>query len=392
MNKKLKNTKKISDSDYSGTNFKKVIKNKVIVGVLTTPKKSGIHPLPEGKDSKLKREMVDAATEKGIFMYFFYPQDFSWAKETVIGHTCSYPNSKKGEWVRGMFPLPDIVYNRLSYRKNESQREVQDLLFRLENNSNIYLFNSRFLNKWEVHNTLSHNSLSIDLVPETQLFNKDNLGGLLNKYPELFIKPTNNSIGKGIIKIKHKFDDCYLFQQADSKTKWNRCTSINQLYRSLKSIINYEDKYMIQKGIDLATFNGRVFDLRTEVQKDGKGKWVFTGVGVRIAARGKFVTHVPNGGSKADYNEIIKRVFGYAIKEDLDRQLMNISSIIPYVLEKSLALSLGIISIDIGINKSGIMQVIEVNSKPASFDENDIRKRHLSNLNEYFLYLVNKYE
>jgi len=72
--------------------------------------------------------------------------------------------------------------------------------------------------------------------------------------------------------------------------------------------------------------------------------------------------------------------------------LMNISSIIPYVLEKSLALSLGIISIDIGINKSGIMQVIEVNSKPASFDEYDIRKRHLSNLNEYFLYLVNKYE
>lgn len=391
MDKRLKNTKNIPDSD-SKTHFKKIKKNKAIVGVLTTPKTSGNHPLPERKDSKLKREMVDAATEKGIFMYFFYPQGFNWAKETVIGHTCSYSNSKTGEWERGTFPLPDIVYNRLSYRKNESQREVQDLLFKLEMNPNIYLFNSRFLNKWEVHNTLSRNSLSVDLVPETQLFNKDNLGCLLKKYPELFVKPTNNSIGKGIIKIKHRFDDCYLFQQVDSETKWNRCNSTNQLYRSLKSTINNEDKYMIQKGIDLATFDGRVFDLRTEVQKDGKGKWVFTGVGVRVAARGKFVTHVPNGGSKADYNEVINRVFGYAIKEDLDRQLMNISSVIPYVLEKSLALSLGIISIDIGINKTGIMQVIEVNSKPASFDENDIRRRHLNNLNDYFLYLVNKYE
>ena len=391
MDKRLKNTKNISDSNYSKTYFIKAMKNKAIVGVLITPKTSGNHPLPVGKDSKLKREMIDAATEKGIFMYFFYPQGFNWAKETVIGHTW-YSNSKKGEWVRGMFPLPDIVYNRLSYRKNESQREVQDLLFKLEMNPNIYLFNSRFLNKWEVHNTLSHNSLSVDLVPETQLFNKDNLGGLLKKYPELFVKPTNNSIGKGIIKIKHRFDNCYLFQQADSETKWNRCNSTNQLYKCLKSIINNEDKYMIQKGIDLATFNGSVFDLRTEVQKDGKGKWVFTGVGVRVAARGKFVTHVPNGGSKADYNEVINRVFDYAIKEDLDRQLMNISSVIPYVLEKSLALSLGIISIDIGINKTGIMQVIEVNSKPASFDENDIRRRHLNNLNDYFLYLVNKYE
>jgi len=391
MDKRLKNTKNISDSNYSKTYFIKAMKNKAIVGVLITPKTSGNHPLPVGKDSKLKREMIDAATEKGIFMYFFYPQGFNWAKETVIGHTW-YSNSKKGEWVRAMFPLPDIVYNRLSYRKNESQREVQDLLFKLEMNPNIYLFNSRFLNKWEVHNTLSHNSLSVDLVPETQLFNKDNLGGLLKKYPELFVKPTNNSIGKGIIKIKHRFDNCYLFQQADSETKWNRCNSTNQLYKCLKSIINNEDKYMIQKGIDLATFNGSVFDLRTEVQKDGKGKWVFTGVGVRVAARGKFVTHVPNGGSKADYNEVINRVFDYAIKEDLDRQLMNISSVIPYVLEKSLALSLGIISIDIGINKTGIMQVIEVNSKPASFDENDIRRRHLNNLNDYFLYLVNKYE
>jgi hypothetical protein len=37
-------------------------------------------------------------------------------------------------------------------------------------------------------------------------------------------------------------------------------------------------------------------------------------------------------------------------------------------------LSLGVLSLDIGVDESGIMWVIEVNSKPASFDEDDIRK------------------
>lgn len=389
MNKKRKRLINMTNSLIK-EDFEQVSNRKAIVGVLTTPKKSGMYPLPERKDSKIKMEMTAAAIEKGIFMYFFYPNGFDLDKQTVIGHTYKNMNNKKGEWVRGMFPIPDIVYNRLSYRRNEAQKEVQKLLFMLKMNPFICLFNSRFLNKWEVYNALANNSLSEDLVPETRLFNKNNLSTLLIKYQELFIKPINSSIGKGIIKIQRQTDsNCYSYKSVNSDDKWNSCNSINQLYRQLKSIINYEDKYVIQKGIDLAKLNDRVFDLRTEVQKNGQGQWVFTGAGVRIAAPHKFVTHVPNGGSKAKYNEVIKMVFGSSVKEDLDRQLMNICRTIPYVLEKTLAVSLGIMSIDIGIDKTGLMQVIEVNSKPASFDEDDIRKKHLDNLTEYFLYLVN---
>jgi hypothetical protein len=369
------------------------LKKQVVVGVLTTPRKKGIYPLPAGKDARLKIEMTAAARDKGIFMYFFYPESIGESRQTIIGHTYRPKRKGGGEWVRGVFPLPDIVYNRLSFRTDEAQKQVQQLLSQLKLNPSIHVFNSRFLHKWEVHISLSQNTLSMDLVPETCLFKEHNLYRMLSKYPELFIKPLNNSIGKGIIKV-HRGSKHFDYKLAASDMDWSRCTSKKQLYSSLKSIIDgsdSQDKYLIQKGIDLAKFNGRIFDLRSQVQKNNQGKWVFTGVGVRVAARNKFVTHVPNGGYRASYSRVIKKVFGESplMMQHLDQQLKYICQVVPYVLEKSLGMNLGILSIDIGIDKTGQMQIIEVNSKPASFDEDDIRKKHLDNLNGYFLYLSN---
>jgi hypothetical protein len=108
-----------------------------------------------------------------------------------------------------------------------------------------------------------------------------------------------------------------------------------------------------------------------------------------VAAPKKFVTHIPNGGTSKTYEEVINKVFGKSQKARLDQQLHDIAKIVPVVLEESMNLSLGILSIDIGLDKTGIMQIIEVNSKPASFDENAIRKRHLEYLSDYFLYLIN---
>ncbi len=361
-----------------------------VVGVLTTPKNNLKYPLPTGKGAKFNQEMILAARDKGILMYCFYPGDIIWRQKKIVGHTY-IKQHKKGKWIRDLFPLPDIVYNRLSFRKHEGQKNVQALLARLEKEPQIYLFNSRFLNKWEVHQSLSQNPLSVDLVPESCLFNLDNLIKMVSVYQSVFVKPISNSIGKGIIKVERRSNSRYLFyKSAASNLGWKRCSTANQLYLNLKKSIGSEGKYMVQKAIDLATLQRRVFDLRTEVQKNGQGKWILIGVGVRVAARGKYVTHVPNGGSKAVYKDVIDKVFNNStIKQKLDSQLEYICQVAPRILEESLKISLGILSIDIGIDKSGTMQIIEVNSKPAGFDEDDIRRHHVENLNEYFLYIVN---
>jgi hypothetical protein len=73
----------------------------------------------------------------------------------------------------------------------------------------------------------------------------------------------------------------------------------------------------------------------------------------------------------------------------LDKQLKTICHTVPPILEDTLGIDLAILSLDIGIGRDGHMWIIEVNSKPASFDEAAIYKRHLALLTDYFLFKSN---
>ena len=56
------------------------------------------------------------------------------------------------------------------------------------------------------------------------------------------------------------------------------------------------------------------------------------------------------------------------------------------VLEEGLQIPLGVLSLDIGVDSSGNLWILEINSKPARFDEADIRFKHIKLLIDYFTY------
>ena len=61
-----------------------------------------------------------------------------------------------------------------------------------------------------------------------------------------------------------------------------------------------------------------------------------TGVGVRIAGKNRFVTHIPNGGTLAAYNDIIPSLaeIDSHNSQSFDKQLKNICLFIPKLLEE----------------------------------------------------------
>ena len=358
------------------------------VGVLVGRKNNSEYPLPIGREAKIYKEMTLEARQKNIFMFFFYADGVNWKRKLISGHIYVQTANKKTGWMRGTFPLPDIIYNRIAYRSMEKNKIIQQLKNKAHDES-IYLFNSRFLDKWEVHKTLYMDPHTRPMIPESVIFSLENLGFVLDKFDAFFIKPIDGSVGKGIIQVKVLSNGLISYCKLGSKKGWQQCLSVLELYEQL-SITN-EKKYMIQKGINLAKIEGNIFDIRVQVQKNGYGAWTFTGAGVRIAAPGNFVTHVPNGGSKASYEPVIKEVFGDSneITKNLNRQLKMICQTVPRVLEHGLGLSLAVLSLDLGIDTDGRIWIIEVNSKPASFDEDEIRQRHLSLLNDYLLYKSN---
>lgn len=351
------------------------------VGVLTTSNRNK-NRYPKGKKARILRELIICGRKKGVFIFSFFPGSVDMKRRLIRGYTCK----NDGRWVSGVFPWPDIVYNRILTRKIESQPAIEELLFIFEQDQNLFLFNTRFLDKWEVYKAVSKYHPGINYLPDTLIFNKENLKKSVAKHTELFLKPKNSSKGEGIAKIDSNLGKGYKFAKVGRK--WLTCSSFENLYSKLKLQKISERRYLIQQGIKLAKYHGKIFDLRTQFQKDSSGEWIITGIGVRVAARQSFVTHVPNGGSIESYEQVISQVFGSdLIKSSIDAQISEICLHVPAILEKELGISLGIVSMDIGVDSAARVWIIEVNSKPGSFDEDHIREKHLKYLTDYFLFI-----
>lgn len=351
-----------------------------LVGILIAHENNRSSCYPRGKKAKVYKELMTCGEEHGVLVFIFSPPDVDKIKKTIKGITYHH---KAEKWVSALFPIPDIVYNRIPYRSLEKSAAVQSISTYLQKLDTVYFFNTRFLDKWELYSILQKESPIADLVPESQLLSPETLASFIKKHGVVYIKPRHNSRGQGIIKAK-TIPDGYCYTRVEDKgKKWRECKTARTIIRGL-----IPNRYIMQAAVDLAEYQGRVFDLRAQVQKDGHGHWVMTGVGARVAALNHIVTHIPNGGYKERFQEVLDYLYPQdkRTQEHIHKQLLRICKSVPPVLESSLSMNLGILSLDIGLDKNGKLWLIEANSKPASFDEDDIRKVHTENLVDYFIY------
>lgn len=374
-------------SDQSSTTNGTKATVPALVGVLTSGKNIN-QGIPTGKKARIFREMSQHAKEKGVDLFFFYLEDVNWKQKIIKGLALSGQKN----WMIRTYPFPDIVYNRILYRNIEKTDNTRKSLKRFEAEKSVELFNTRFLEKWEVYQAFKRSGLADELLPETDLFSRRTLQLFCQKYNEVFLKPRNGSKGKGIIKIKQGPDGRgFSYSRAESAKhdKSRYCGGLESLYRELKAYGVSDNRYLVQRGIDLAKYQGRVFDIRSQVQKDGSGQWVFTGAGARVAAKNSFVTHIPNGGHLADLQEVLAEAFDpdpNTIRAFIDK-LNETTVAAGQILDHHLGINLAILSLDVAIDHDGRMWILEINSKPASVDEDDIRYRHFDYLMDYARYI-----
>src|SRR5690606_2078210 len=108
----------------------------------------------------------------------------------------------RGSWRKTQFPLPGVVYNRLTSRKTENSSAVQQLMNDVKTRHQGKVFNERFLDKTEVFQALRGEASVHKYLPESHLFkNFAMLQQMCQKYPIVFLKPIRGSLGKGIIRI-----------------------------------------------------------------------------------------------------------------------------------------------------------------------------------------------
>jgi hypothetical protein len=121
--------------------------------------------------------------------------------------------------------------------------------------------------------------------------------------------------------------------------------------------------YVIQEGIQLATYRGRPFDVRVTLYKNGKREWIPYGLAAKIAGHGSITTHVANGGRVIPLGRALKHTFGNQadeVRERIEKAAIDLA----LAVERVTALELGEIGLDIGLTEQGKAAMFEANSKP----------------------------
>jgi hypothetical protein len=334
-------------------------------------------------------DLISTGEKLGFVTYVVTVKNFKLKSPTLPGYTY-HPREKI--WVRGRFPYPDIVYNRIPQREDERQPSVKRKLDALAGRPELLLFNRRFFNKWTLYKWLSASRITRKWVPETRRLTRPAvLTSMLHKYSFLFLKPVRGKAGVGIMTVRvlsEKKRRYRLQIQEDQGSKTYRYKSLKTLWRRVcrESLLRGEP-YIAQQGIPLATAGKKRFDLRALVQKNGEGRWEVTGIGARVAGDDSITTHVPRGGHIEEPEKLLTAAFGGSRGRQMLGQAGEAALTLARQIERSARTLLGEMSMDLGIDESGRIWFFEANSKPMKFDEPHIRKKSLERIFQYSLHL-----
>jgi len=316
-----------------------------------------------GPASQFCKEIIQEAKVKGVLAYIFTLNDIDLENQTVNGWTWI-----NGNWIQRQLPFPDIVYNRLASRKSENKADNK---FKIETfkKRGIHYFNEHFLNKWQVHEALIGNAQIANHLPSTQLYKGFNtVKEAISRYSQVYLKPANGSLGKGIFKIS-KNGKNYICQYTTMSGDVSKSYSnLSNLYQSIAPRIS-KFPYLVQQGLRLVRVNGNPLDFRSLVQKDSTGKWVVTSIVGRIGQDRSIVSNLARGGTIMSVAEALNAAGPWNGKRPTKDQLSQTSKLLAESFESSIQGHFGELGIDLAVDTNGRVWLLEINAKPSKNDD-----------------------
>ncbi|MEK4731422.1 YheC/YheD family endospore coat-associated protein [Paenibacillus sp. FSL L8-0641] len=273
---------------------------------------------------------------------------------------------RNGVWTSGRFPLPDIVYNRCLHA-HESQNVRRTLEDMAEQNSRKLIYWSRNLpGKWQVYRALHAVDKVRPFVPPTAPYRDTaQLVEWLGRHSELFMKPQTGTHGKSTLYLRlAEGGQGLLVQGRDSRNRPFR-RLFPELDAGLSWIhgIAHKRAYIVQPYLKLTSQSNHPFDVRALMQKDGNGHWRLTGFAVREGRKGTLTSNLHGGGEAHPAEPYLREQFGADTTRLIIGQMRALSSTITRALEERYG-RLGELGIDYGIDQSGNIWLLEVNSRP----------------------------
>jgi glutathione synthase/RimK-type ligase-like ATP-grasp enzyme len=342
-----------------------------LIGVLVSRDDPNMVDRPFGSITMFCKELADACALQGAHVYFFTPDDIAGNTDSVEGWVYA------GGWRKALLPVPDVVNNRLTSRKLENKPNVQHFMKEVKSRHNTTVFNEKFLDKPEVFDALYKDLTVVRYLPESHLLrNFTTLKMMCSKYSTVFLKPVRGSLGKGIIRISRSEQGGYqaLYATAGG-TRRQHFPSLLKLFGSISGKMKTV-RYQIQQGLQLIDINGRPVDFRALVQKTENGDWSVTSIVARTAGSHHFVSNLARGGTLSTVREAILRSNLPALG-DAPARLHRAALDIAKAIDVNIPAHFGELGIDLALDTSSRVWLLEVNSKPSKNDNTPLQDQKI---------------
>ena len=206
--------------------------------------------------------------------------------------------------------------------------------------------------KWAKHEALRRHPALSAHMPETRRMTQASLRAMLERYRMVYVKPVVGSLGKGVMRV----DSAGRGLRYQAGVRRRKHAHYASGYAAIKRETGGRP-YMVQRGIRLAKFGGRPFDLRVVVQRMPRTDWTVTGIAGRVAHPRKIVTNGSQGGTIYPANRLLP---GGASLQSRIRQIglqaaRKLHRVYPGLVE---------IGLDLAVDRNRRLWIIEANTRP----------------------------
>ncbi|WP_257349464.1 YheC/YheD family protein [Pseudalkalibacillus decolorationis] len=326
----------------------------IIIGLLT--EKTPDHIQMFGNISDFSRELYLLCLEHQMTLYLFSLDDIE--EDRIHGYTLDETGITKST-----FPLPDVIYNRISSRSIERSEKYSQFFERCKD-LGIAFFNDHFLSKWETLRILIELDTVAAYLPETHLYEGIESLVLIDKHPIVFLKPIHGREGKGIIRVQ-KTNTEQVQLDFSSKRNTMKSTVLQKTAIRFFEDLLPKETHIVQQGIPLLEYEGGKIDFRILCNRNDKGKWYISSSIARLSAQDRFVSNLSQGAKVYPSIEILERFFDKKKTHQLIQTMFEIAIDVSECISLHAGGIFGELGIDIGVDTKGHPWIIEINTKPS---------------------------
>ena len=307
------------------------------------------------------RQLTLAGKQLNIDVYVFTPGHIDEQKRKIYAY---YYEPRTKAWLRKWIDYPDLFFDRSRFYSSERFRPVSQFK---KNNPQLTFISSPLTNKWNLYVELSRKAAIRPFLPHTVLYRSfGDLHVELQRQGSVYVKPINGTGGRSIVRIQRLPGGQYSIRgrTASRAIIPEQKVALARLQAFMRSR-NPTNRYIIQQGLDLRLPGGSVHDYRLLIQKNSEGKWEVTGCVGRVGASGSITSNLHGGGRAIPMMRLLRQWFkseqkAKTVAEDVYK--------FGHLLSESLESTYGRLcelALDLAVDRSGRIWLLEVNTKPA---------------------------